>query len=131
MSPAGAPARHTSLTCGSGPPLGYVPGQAMLGCCSQAYAYMGRLYSALPSSPTLVTYRAYCHAMKISSTGQWSLPHPLACSSALIGGLVVWIGKSTLAGLPAPNTSSQVPAVLDPLAAHTSRSSGASVSLCF
>src|ERR1039457_7487532 len=96
----------------------------MLGCCSHALTNMGMLYSALPSSKTRLTNFAYCHAMKISSTGQWSLRHALSCSSALIGGLVVWIGMATLSGLPAPNTASQVPAVLDPFAAQTSRSSG-------
>src|ERR1035441_1647531 len=57
----------------------------MLGCCSHALTNMGMLYSALPSSTTRLTNFAYCHAMKISSTGQWSLRHALSCSSALIG----------------------------------------------
>ena len=58
MSTAGAPARQMSCTWGNGPPLGYVPGQAMFGCCSQAFTYIGILYSALPCSTTLFTYLA-------------------------------------------------------------------------
>jgi hypothetical protein len=68
--------------------------------------------------------------MKISSTGQCNFRQLVSCSSALIGGLFVWMGISKLSGLPGPNTSSHVPEVLKPFAAHTSRSSGARVSLC-
>src|ERR1035438_7566602 len=66
---------------------------------------MGMLYSAFPASTTRLTKRAYCQAMKISSTGQVSLRHSvLSCASWLSGGLKERTGTSKLSGFPGPKT---------------------------
>jgi len=54
----GAAACQTSSSFETGPPLGYVPGQAWFGCCSHAFTNIGMSYSALPSATTLFTNRA-------------------------------------------------------------------------
>jgi len=68
--------------------------------------------------------------MKISSTGQYNFRQPVSCSSLVIDVTNVRTGISLPAGLPGPKTSVQVPDVLKPFAAHTSRNSDTSESLC-